>query len=145
MNHIKHIGIYVRDIALEKAFYINCFDLIPIVNDLEDSGELYDELTKRKNTKVNITKLITEYGSNTRIGEMIELIQIKTLSGELDNKRHITDYGLSHVSFQVNDIELVLQLVSENKGRICTKIYDIGKRRCCFIEDPEGNAIELIE
>lgn len=145
MKHIKHIGIYVEDIELEKKFFMSCFSMIPIVVNLEDEGELYDTLLNTEHAKVKITKLITEYGKKTGIGEMVELIQVLCSTRERKKKRNLTDFGLSHVSMQVNDIENVLKLVVNNKGKISTKIFQIGERKCCFIEDPEGNAIELIE
>lgn len=144
MRYIKHVGIYVKDIIVEKNFYINCFGMIPVVSEIDDSGEMYDELCHKENSKVRITKLITEYGKKTGFGEMIELIQVISHNVEKSD-RNLTDCGLSHISIQIENMEIILKKINDNQGSVMTKVYNLGHRKCCFVKDPEANVIELIE
>lgn len=148
MQHIKHVGIYVRDLEKEKAFYSSCFGLKVIVDRLEDSGVLYKQLfgcTDEEFPKVFITKMITEHGVETGIGEMIELIQVETGTESLDISRKVQDCGLSHISFSTEDISSLVESVKAAEGKQLTDIIGIGSRKCCFCADPEGNVLELIQ
>lgn len=146
MELIKHIGIYVDDEIVEKNFYMNVFSMRIICENFEDEGEVYNQLLGEQNVKVSITKLITERGIDTGLGDMIELIKLKS-SVSKQNKidRAICDVGLSHFSIGVDGIEDTVNRILKNGGGKITDIIKIGERKCCFCYDPEGNGIELIE
>ena len=144
MINFKHTGIYVHDIEIISNFYQNCFGLIPVCEKYLDTGYLYEQLFG-VDSKVIITKLITEYGKTTGQGEMIEFIQV--IEGTKSNfiKRRVHDFGLSHISLGVDDIDKTVSLVKKHSGKQVTDIISIGNRKCCFCSDPESNVIELIE
>lgn len=146
MTNIKHTGIYVRDIEKESEFYKNCFSMNVICEKYRDEGPLFDDLLGYSGAKVMITKLITEMGKKTGMGDMIELIQVLTDDGALEQfDRGICDIGMSHVAIGVSDIEQTIYKILNNGGNMITKIHNIGNKKCCFCKDPEGNGIELIQ
>ena len=70
-------------------------------------------------------------------------IQLEMFVDSLHPFRSIPEpLGLRHIALKVDDIEKVI----ENLGLISSPIMNdwIGAR-CCFIKDPDGNAIELHE
>lgn len=143
MFHIKHVGIYVDDIYKEKLFYEKCFELKCIV-DQEDASDMLDELLQKKSVKIHTVKLITAYGVSTKIGEMLELIKVLNKEGSNSVNGNIDMIGMHHLSFGIDDIDIVVRRIEKYGGEICTNIYQIGKNNCCFAKDPEGNWIELI-
>lgn len=146
MTNIKHTGIYVRDIEKESEFYKNCFSMNVICEKYQDEGPLFDDLLGYSGAKVMITKLITEMGKQTGMGDMIELIQVLTDEEPLEKfDRGICDFGMSHVAIGVSDIEQTISKIENQGGKKATEIHIIGDRQCCFCEDPEGNGIELIQ
>ena len=144
MINLKHIGIYVEDIEKLCCFYKNSFGMVPVCENLEDTGPLYYELYGNE-VKVLITKLITDYGKTTGQGEMLELIQVYNGIESEKNPRNIQDIGISHFSLGVDDIFSAVEKVKSNGGSNYTRIVQIGEKYCCFCKDPEGNVIELIQ
>jgi catechol 2,3-dioxygenase-like lactoylglutathione lyase family enzyme len=150
MIYIKHVGIYVDKIEQLSVFYQKIFDMHIICDKIKDSGELYDQLFGLKGCEVVITKLITPYGKETGYGEMLELIKplcsvAQKDKAELSAEKHIYQYGTAHISFGVDDIQETVKSVIEQGGKKKTDIIIIGNRKCCFVVDPEGNWIELIQ
>lgn len=144
MINLKHIGIYVKNIEAIADFYKNVFGLIAVTENVHDSGELYRQLFGVE-SKVVITKLITEYGQITGNGEMLEFIYVDEGAICQNVTRKVQDFGLSHISLGVNDINSCYSKVVENGGKIKTDIIQIGQKKCFFCEDIEGNIIELIQ
>ncbi len=147
MNNLKHVGIYVEDLEKEKLFYKNVFNFKLICDSFSDTGELYKQLfdITGNDAVVSITKMVTEYGSDTGIGEMLELIQVIRGCRPKYVSREVYDLGISHISFGVDNIAQTVELALKNDGKRLTDILHIGKRKCCFCLDPEGNVLELIE
>jgi lactoylglutathione lyase len=52
-----------------------------------------------------------------------------------------------HFAFEVEDIDAVLPSIERAGGRVARPPYLLEGRgpRICFIEDPDGNAVELIQ
>lgn len=144
MIHIRHIGVYVKDIEAEARFYKKCFSMIPICENYHDEGILFDQLLTYRGGKVIITKLVTTYGKEKGQGDMIELISVLGKETK-EHERDICDIGMSHVAFGVEDIIKTRQMILELGGTSVTEIIQIGERKCSFCKDPEGNGIELIQ
>lgn len=104
MIRIKHVGIYVNDLVKMTSFYKNVFKLQEICVESEDRGEYLDNLTGKKDAVIRITKLITEAGQHTSFGDMIELIKIERNQQVKICNNSITDSGVMHIAFGVDDI-----------------------------------------
>lgn len=132
MIHIKHTGIFVKDIEMMTDFYSQIFDMRVICrSQVQDDGltsELYG-------SGVKITKLITQRGCETGVGDMIELVF----------RPESQESCRMHVAFGIHKIENLVDNIKNCGGKQKTSIYSIGDNKVCFCLDPEGNMLELIE
>lgn len=145
IKSIKHIGIYTKDFDKMVDFYKNTLGLIELLN-YEDAGKHLDTILKRENAKVRICKLITPYGQETGVGDMIELIGTYNDYGE-SQEREIYTPGLSHIAFGVTDIFLTYKLIINRGGQsVCEPmLVDKSGNHVAFCRDIEGNYLELIQ
>lgn len=138
---IKHAGIYVSDLKKMEAFYQNVFDMYSVCQNQLLQHPLIEDLLKTDN-KVRISKLITEYGKHTGVGDMIELIEMDK-SCDKDDSGKIWENV--HIAFGVDDVKSVVEKIILYGGERKTDIYDMGNGKlCCFCTDPEKNWLELI-
>lgn len=145
MNSLRHVGIYVQDIDKLERFYTEAFGMTVICSRAEDANELLDELLERQNSKIFVTKLITEYGKQTGTGDMIELIKVQGC-GQEACRHSVYRPGTAHLAFGIADMDNTLQRILRLEGRQETKVRQMENgNKLCFCTDPEGNWIELIE
>ena len=146
MVYIKHTGIYVKQLEKMTSFYKNVFDMCVICENYPDAGDMYAQLYGLQDAEVVISKLITEYGKQMKQGDMLELIYCPNSKKiEKQENTQIYGYGVMHISFGIDDINQTVQRVLGNGGKVKTDIITRGERKVCFIVDPEGNWIELIQ
>lgn len=147
MFFIKHIGLYVADLTRMGEFYQKALRMIPLQEEIEDHGFLYDQLYDVSNASASVTKLVSEYGAAQRRGDMLELVCTEETfqNGMSIERTSINLPGSSHIAFGVEDIEDIVEGIKFWGGIQRTDILTIGSRKCCFCQDPEGNWIELIE
>lgn len=146
MIELRHVGIYVENMEQMVSFYENTFDMKKICYNQPDSNSLIDELMGVKGIEIIATKLITPRGQQCGTGDMVELIKIinnklgKNVTGSVYN------IGIVHMSIGVDDIENICEKVICNGGKQFTKIckHENGNK-FAFVNDPEGNWIELIQ
>lgn len=148
MIEIRHTGIYVNDLCKETEFYKKVFSMHVICENVIQHDQLTNAILKNINSKIVITKLITNRGKICRHGDMIELIQVVENTENITNEliRPLYLVGCMHIALSVDDIEKTVNLVVANGGEIYTEILlmDNGNK-CCFCLDPEKNYLELIE
>ena len=147
MTGIKHIGIYVKCLEKEVIFYREAFKMMPICENVVQKDELVHNIFNDNTTEILITKLITQQGKSYGIGDMIELLQVKSaykVSNSISDSIFCT--GCMHIGFGVQDIDNVVELIKKNGGSQQTLIHLLNeKNKCCMCRDPEGNWLELIE
>lgn len=146
MINIKHIGIYVSNLDEMVRFYRDCFGMKLVVDGQQDSGPMLDQLFGQKAVKIRVSKLITEYGEANGTGDMLELIEnLDENTPVLPAGRRIFWRGMNHISFGVKNMEQYAQRIAKMGGHQETDIHTVGRNKCCFFTDCEGNLIELIE
>lgn len=145
IKSIKHIGIYTTNFDKMVDFYKNTLGLIELFN-YEDSGKHLDIILKCENARVRICKLITLYGQETGVGDMLELIGICS-DCEEGQEREIYTPGLSHIAFGVTDIFLTYKSIISGGGQgVCEPmLVDESGNYIAFCRDIEGNYLELIQ
>ena len=146
MVNIKHMGIYVENLDKMEAFYRDCFQMKAVVSGEVDGNSMLNQLVGYTGVRVRVSKLVTEYGIGTGVGDMLELIEIvngRRRSIPQDSAVFLS--GMHHISFGVVGMEKYVERITMYGGTRITDIHTIGKNRCCFFRDCEGNYLELIE
>lgn len=142
MMQMRHVGLYVHDLEMMSLFYQDVFHMLAICENVKQEDALIEDLLGQKYVKV--TKLVTEYGKHAGLGDMLELLQCTKKSNTISP--FISDSGVLHMCFSVNDIENTVKDILINSGKQCTEIHNMDNgNKCCFCRDPEGNWLELIE
>lgn len=146
MISIRHCGIYVNDMEKMETFYKNVFRMHYICKQEVCCGEIFDLLTGIKSTRILMTKLITDRGKETGSGDMIELLQaVIPKPADQPAARGLTDAGTVHIAMEC-EFSSTLPVIEKYGGKIVINPVVMGSGNgMCFIADPEGNYIELIE
>lgn len=139
MIEFRHTGIYVRDLPKLKTFYKKIFGLEDVVHQIE-KGSFTDNLLAGKNLIIEVCKM--KFDS----GVILELIE---LHGEKDRFEDSPVYrtGKVHIAVTVSSVDDMTKKVKINGGSIVNtpEVSPDGKAKVCFVRDPEGNYIELVE
>lgn len=149
MLSMGHYGIYVNDIDRLTDFYVNVFGMSIVCRNQIDAGNWIEQLSEKEVSHIVITKLITDKGSITGSGDMLELIKIIFKDQEMDtsvNIRKFTDIGVSHLGIVCDNIMDTSSKIIRNGGEVIVSPF---KREngnwLSFGKDLEGNFLELIE
>lgn len=146
---LRHVWLYVNNLETMTEFYKHVFNMLIVCENLEQSDALVKDILKIENSTIRISKLITERGKVSGVGDMLELIEvIIPCEDNIKNLRDIVFYRTStmHICFGVNNIEKIIREVIRYGGKACTDIHIFSNgNKCCFCQDVEGNWIELIE
>lgn len=146
MISLRHCGIYVHDINKMELFYENVFQMHYICRQEICCGKEFDILVGSDNTKILMSKLITEKGKVTGSGDMIELLQV--IVPEQTNKsitKRLIEQGTIHIAMECQ-FDKTLSLVKKYNGSVVIRpIVMKSGNKMCIVTDPEGNYIELIE
>lgn len=143
MIEFRHVGVYVSDLQKESDFYKEVFSMQVVVENSRQQDALIADLLQNKES-LYITKLITDRGKITHNGDMLELITYQKNTEDREDK--IYTPGNMHIGFGVDDIELVVKKILAHGGKKITDIHVMSNgNKCCFLTDPEGIYLELIE
>lgn len=89
------------------------------------------------------------YGDLIGNDDMLELIGIdgfKDIAISIIENQYIGHTGCMHIAFGVPELNVIVTKDQEAGRQIYTFIRKLeGGNRWCFLQDPEGNWIELIE
>ena len=141
MINLRHTGIYVRDLARMASFYREVFHMHAICENVEQGDALLADLF---GAEVRITKLITEQGKASSVGDMLELLEVIVPQGREEKTNLPIEAGM-HIAFGVRDMEATRRAIAAHGGACATRVHDMGGgNQCCFCRDPEGNWLELI-
>lgn len=136
---LHHIGITVPDIAAAERFYTAAFGLKKILNESWEGSETADQVLGLEGTAAR--------GVNLWAGNVvIELFEFTSPEGSRQDSDHnVNDHGLSHLCFQVEDLNESLARLSALG--MTFRSQPIGDDSGWFVygRDPWGNVIELIQ
>lgn len=137
----SHTGICVSDLERSTAFYRDVLGFKEHHHlHFEDEGT--SKLLRIENVSFEVVYL-------ERDGTVIELLDFRERIETRDARpRDINKLGLTHISFNVNDIESLLGAIEAAGGRVLqeTRLGVPGSPVVAlFVADPDGTLIELIE
>ena len=137
---ITHVGIGVSNLARSLRFYR---DLLGFTweHELDVEGEPTDTLLRLRGTKLHAEYL-------TRDGVRVELLHFASPPAPPRPERPINQYGLTHLSFRVTDMEKVLEALRAAGERVLEETvirFPEWQSAACMILDPDGQLIELVQ
>lgn len=141
----NHTGFVVKDMERALAFYKDQLGLEEERNDILE-GDLISQLTGFPDAKLHIVYL--------GVGDMrhaIELIQYINPPGVTGSSIQPNDVGASHVGVIVDDLDAFYADLSAKGVKFVNPPFlrpDAQypwARKACYLQDPEGNWLELIE
>ncbi|WMX13707.1 VOC family protein [Aureispira sp. CCB-E] len=139
-----HTNIISKDWKALAGFYIQVFNCKLLLPQRDLSGEWLSKATGVPNAHIKGAHLrLPGYGKNGPTLEIFEYDKMEAAAESMPNRK-----GFGHLAFEVDDVhevvEKVLELGGKKYGRIATKsIPDLGTLTFVYVQDPEGNIIEI--
>ena len=137
---MNHTGFVVEDLESSVNFYRDIVGLQVVVQ-RERDGAPISQVLAYENTHIKTAMLGIEQGSH-----ILELIEyLNPVSTERPTQERAV-LGASHLAFNVTDIEGTFQrLLDSGATRLNAPAEVSPGRVVCYLQDPDGNWIELIE
>lgn len=134
VQKFNHIGHCVVDLEKTQKFYTKCLEF-KHDRDLTVEGDSPAKLLRLKTPmKLKAVYLVRE-------GFVLELLHYPT--GTAPRQRRVmNEPGLTHISLNVTNMAEILKRVPTYGGKV---LEDTNLGAAAFIEDPEGQLIELIQ
>lgn len=139
-----HTNLIAKDWKKLSQFYIDVFGCVPIYPEKNLEGEWIEKLTGIPGVKIKGIHLKLPGSSDSPI---LEIFEFNTPSK--NTKSMIDDLGFTHIAFEVDDVEEVLQKLIQHGGEaygelVEKKINGVGILKVVYTKDPEGNIVELM-
>jgi catechol 2,3-dioxygenase-like lactoylglutathione lyase family enzyme len=141
MIELRHAGIVVADLDRALHFYCGLLGL-QILRSMDEQGAYLDNMLGCQDVRVTTVKLAAGKG-----GAVLELLHFTSPAPAAGPRRGIFDPGLTHVAFTVEDLDATFERLTRAGVRFTAppQLAPDGLARVTFCQDPEGNAIELVE
>ena len=141
MIKIRHTGIYVRDMDLQKAFYEHILGMKVKVRQVEKGSYINTILGTETDSEVETCKLSADDGS------MIELCKIRPSLKKNNDRGCLFASGSMHIAITVRDIMIEYNRLQRLGVTFISEpnLSPDGGAKVCFCRDPEGNFLELVE
>ena len=139
ITRMNHTGIVVRDLNKAIEFYRDVMGLRLIV-ERERTGGPISQVLGYDDTYLKIGNLAVADG---HVLELIEYLN-PTAGARPTDERSVV--GGSHLAFEVDDIEVTFRdLTNRGAKKLNPPVEVAPGRKVCYLQDPEGNWIELME
>ena len=139
IERVRHIGLVVSSLEVSLEFY----KLLGFYEEksLVEESEYISHVVGIDNVKMKWSKI--------RQGDyLVELIQyIRPQICNVDDRYSANRIGFSHMAFQTKDIEATVRKILDNGGSSISypRINDENTFYVCYVRDPDGNIIELVQ
>ncbi len=136
---MNHTGFVVRDIEKSIEFYRDVMGL-ELTRTLEREGPAISQVLGYEATHIKGALL------SVADGHFLELIQYVHPEGAARPTEERNTLGATHLAFNVEGIDDTFhQLISRGARRLNPPAKVAPGRTVCYLQDPDGNWIELIE
>jgi glyoxylase I family protein len=139
-HRLTHIGLCVRDIERSTEFYSTALDFDEVSRVHVDGPEAAQLL--------GLPDLSLDLVYLQRDGFRLELLGYVTPPPSEDTcPRPFNQIGLTHLSFLVDDPDVLVERIQKHGGRMLAErtVTFSGGNRGLILTDPDGNLLELIE
>jgi catechol 2,3-dioxygenase-like lactoylglutathione lyase family enzyme len=133
-NACSHIGLCVTDLERSRRFYEGVFGF-RLAFDLRTEGPETPQLLRLD------APLVLDAVYLALDGLLLELLYFERPTSPPAQERDMNAPGLTHLSLFVEDVDAVLAAVPQYGGRVRD---DTNIGVAVFVEDPDGQAIEVI-
>ena len=139
ITSMNHTGFVVRDLDQSVEFYRAGVGL-EVVATREREGGPISQVLGYADTHIKVALL------RTGDGHVLELIQyVHPVGAERPTDERNT-LGATHLAFDVEDIQQTFEQLNSRGGRMLNAPAEVAPgRTVCYLQDPDGNWIELIE
>jgi len=140
----KHTNIIARDWQALAAFYEKVFGCVRVPPERHLSGAWLEKGTGVPNARFSGVHLrLPGHGENGPTLEIYQYSQNEPKPPPAANRE-----GLSHIAFEVDDVEQATAEVLEHGGSkvgeiVSSPVEEVGLLTFVYLADPEGNIIEL--
>ncbi len=138
---MNHTGFVVNDVEASADFYTRVVGLKEVERRERDGGPVSD-VVGYENTHLKAVLL----GLGEDDGHILELIQYirPPASDRPSDERAVV--GASHICFNVDDIRAAFsELIANGAQQLNPPVEVSPGRHVCYLQDPDGNWIELIQ
>ncbi|MFT4922870.1 MAG: catechol 2,3-dioxygenase-like lactoylglutathione lyase family enzyme [Haloarculaceae archaeon] len=136
MPPAHHVGITVSDLDRAVSFYREVLDL-PVLDRFSVSGEAFA-------TGVDVPAATGRFAHLDADGIRLELVEYDP-EGTPAGVDSINQPGAKHLGLAVDDLDAFYASLPEDVPTLSTPQTTESGTRICFLQDPEGNLIELLE
>ena len=138
---MTHTGLVVRDVEASADFYMNVIGLKEVARRERDGGPISD-VVGYENTHLKAVLL----GLDENNGHILELVQyIRPEASDRPTEERAV-LGASHLCFDVDDINATFNAMIANGAKELNRPIEVSPGRVvCYLQDPDGNWIELIQ
>ena len=131
-----HVGVTVSDLETTVAFYRDVLGL-PVLDRFEVSGEAFETVTGLEGAGGRFVHLDA--------GDVrLELVEYEP-AGETLEDSDLNQPGAAHVGLAVDDLASVYAGLSDDVETLSAPQTTASGTTLCFLRDPEGNLVELLE
>lgn len=140
VQRLSHVGLCVSDLERSLRFYRDLLGFA-VEHELEIAGQPTDTLLRLHDTHLKAVYLL-------RDGVRVELLQFLTPPAPPRRERVMNEPGLTHLSFRVADLRVVVDALRAAGERVLDETvleFPEFQAGACFILDPDGQLIELVQ
>ncbi|MCU1451864.1 MAG: Glyoxalase/bleomycin resistance protein/dioxygenase [Acidimicrobiales bacterium] len=133
---VNHVGHCVRDLAVAQRFYVEMFGF-RMRNELAVPDAAASPLL-RVPEPVGLYAVYLELD-----GFVLELLHFDRAGNSPRRDRDLTEPGLTHLSFAVDDLDAACARVADLGGEVLEDT--VVAHRAVMIRDPDGQLLELLQ
>jgi catechol 2,3-dioxygenase-like lactoylglutathione lyase family enzyme len=135
---VHHVGLQVSDLDRAGAFYVAALDAHWLVKPLAFEGPGAVQAMGHEGVKLRLALLA--------LGDaMLELFEF-TGDAVPEWARRAPDARLPHLALHVEDTDATLVRVEAAGGqRVWPEVDRFGRARVIYVQDPDGNVVELLD
>ena len=139
VQKLHHTGFVVKNVEESTAFYRDVVGL-SLIRAYERMGTGIDQVVGYENA--HLSAAILDIGG----GHILELIQYVNPSSEDRPTEERNVLGATHLALLVDDIHAMYARLAEKGGQVMNPPAELEPGRiACYLQDPDGNWIELLE
>ena len=139
ISTMNHTGFVVRDLGRAVEFYRDVLGL-RVVDTYEREGAPIGQVVGYENAHLSIALL------STGDGHILELIQYVHPAGAERPSEERNTMGATHLAFGVDDIaQTYRHIIGHGAQRLNPPVELVPGKTVCYLQDPDGNWIELVE